>query len=570
MTTLLRKALLLSALVYARIATAQTGDALTAMQLEDWDKAISIYTAQTKANPADQAALLNLGNAYLAKGDKTNAQTAFDAAPNLKPESALALVALGRGSLLKDKTVEAEELFERAKKRGKKDVNVFRLIGESYLFYIPPGASKRPNLTRAEKELKGAYEMEPKDYQTLMSLGYCYKQMSNGGLAAQHYEFAAPQQPKSPLPMLMLAKVYKSAKLPEKFLINVNNAISLAPTFTPALREKALFLYFAKKWEDATQAYKDLVSKGDEVKIEDEMQLANCLFLTHDCKGCSELVDKILAKDGSKNYLRRLQAYCDFENNNFQHGLQTLREYFKVVPKDKVIPEDYRYMARLIIKTKGDTLEAISNYRKAIETDSTWKEYLEIGNLYYAKKDNCNAAKAYQSYLDSLPKPEPTDYFKLGLAQFYCKDDTSRFQHALKSFQKVSELKPDASIGWLWSGKAAAKLDPDVENHPELMPQFGKALPFFEKYIGIADKWTPEQVTKNKADIIKADEYRCYYYYNKADAPKVIEIADKILAIDPENKTGKELKEQALKGLTPATPGTPGTPAPPPSGGGKG
>jgi tetratricopeptide (TPR) repeat protein len=357
MTTILRKVLFLTVFIYARIASAQTGnDPLIAMQLEDWDKAISIFTAQTKANPTDQIAMLNLGNAYLAKGDKAKAQAAFDATPNLKPESPLALVALARGSLLQDKTVEADGVFERAIKRAKKDVNVLRLVGESFLFYIPPGASKRPNLTRAEKELKGAYEMESKDYLTLMSLGYCYKQMSNGGLAAQHYEFAAGLQPKNPLPKLMLAKVYKSAKLPEKFLVNVNDAINVAPTFTPALREKALFLYFAKKWEDATAAYKELVSKGDDVKIEDEMQLANCLFLTHDCKGCSELVDKILAKDGSKNYLRRLQAYCDYENTNFAHGLQTLRDYFKIVPKDKVIPEDYRYMARLIIKTKGDTL----------------------------------------------------------------------------------------------------------------------------------------------------------------------------------------------------------------------
>ena len=308
MTTLLRKSLLIVALVYAQIAAAQSNaDGLTAMQLEDWDKAISIYGAQTKANATDQNALLNLGNAYLAKGDKVEAQKTFDAAFKAKPEGALAFIATGRIMLLQDNATEADNQFKKAAKSGRKDVNALRQIGESYLFYTPPGA-KRPNLTRAEELLKAAYDMNTKDYTTLMSLGYCYKEMPNGGLAAQFYEYAEQQEQKNPLPKLMIAKVYKSAKLGDKFLSNVDRAIATAPTFSAALREKALYLYFARKWEAATQAYKDLVANGSEVLIEDEMQLANCLFITKDCKGCSELVEKILKKDGTKNYLRRLQA----------------------------------------------------------------------------------------------------------------------------------------------------------------------------------------------------------------------------------------------------------------------
>ncbi|MBU6341956.1 MAG: tetratricopeptide repeat protein [Bacteroidetes bacterium] len=563
MTTFLRKAILLASVLYTQLAFAQTAsEGLTAMQLEDWDKAISVYTALSKSNPADQQALLNLGNAFLAKGNKEEALKAFQGAYTAKPEGALAYIANGRVMLIQDNQTEADNQFKKAAKSGKKDVNALRLIGESYLFYIAPG-SKRANLTRAEELLKVANELNSKDYNTLMSLGYCYKEMPNGGLAAQNYEFAEQQEQSNPLPKLMLAKVYKAAKLSDKFLLNIDRAISVAPNNALVLREKALFLYFARKWEDATKAYKTLVANGDHVTIEDEMQLANCLFITKDCKGCSELVEKILKKDGTKNYLRRLQAYCDYENGSYQQGLNILNDYFKIVTPDKILASDYEYRGKLLVKTKGDTLAATNDFQKAISMDtSRWKDlYLEISNLMYAKKDYCGAASAYKFYLDSVPQPKATDYYNLGLRQYYCKDDSLRYVHALASFNKVTEMMPDKAIGWLWVAKANAKLDPDVEQHPELVGEFGKAHEAFEKYVSIASA----DKVKNKKDLIAAYEYLTYYHYNKNEVPEVTDLAGKLLEIDPNNQTATEL----LKAVQTGTPGTtPLTPTPNINGGG--
>jgi Tfp pilus assembly protein PilF len=556
MTTFLRKALLLATVLYTQLATAQTfTDGLTAMQLEDWDKAISIYTALTKANATDQNALLNLGNAYLAKGNKEEARKIFESTFAVKTEGALAFVANGRVLLLQDNQTEADNQFKKAAKNARKDVNALRQIGESYLFYVSAGA-KRPNLTRAEELLKVAYEMNTKDYNTLMSLAYCYKEMPNGGLAAQFYEYAEQQEQNNPLPKLMIAKVYKSAKLGDKFLLNIDRCIAIAPTYTLALREKALYLYFARKWEDATKAYKNLVANGAEVTIDDEMQLANCLFITKDCKGCSELVEKILKKDGTKNYLRRLQAYCDYENGNYQQGLNILNDYFKIVTADKILSSDYEYHGKLLVKTKGDTLTATNDFKKAISMDtSRWKDlYLEISNLTYAQKQYCDAAMAYKLYLDSVPEPKATDYYNLGLRQYYCKDDTMRYQHALESFNKVTTLMPDKAIGWLWVAKASAKLDPDVEKNPELAAtEFGKAHEPFEKYVAIASS----DKVKNKKDLISAYEYLTYYHYNRNEYPVMVELANKLLELDPTNQTGVELLkagQEALNGGTPATP----------------
>jgi tetratricopeptide (TPR) repeat protein len=97
MTNLLKNALFPVAILFAQIAFGQSHAAgIEAMQLEEWDKAISIYAGLVKANPADQSAFLSLGNAYLAKGDKENALANFKNASNTNSDAPLTYVANGR------------------------------------------------------------------------------------------------------------------------------------------------------------------------------------------------------------------------------------------------------------------------------------------------------------------------------------------------------------------------------------------------------------------------------------------------------------------------------------------
>ncbi|MEO6038592.1 MAG: tetratricopeptide repeat protein, partial [Saprospiraceae bacterium] len=547
---------------------AQThADGLAAMQTENWDKAISIYTTLTKANPTDQTAFLTLGNAYLAKGDKEKAKAAFQAGFDAKNDSPLAYVSLGRQQLLQNNVAGADEQFKRAAKNGKKDSNVLRQVGESFL-YAPPGV--KPNFVRAEEFLKMAYDLNSKDFTALMTLGYMYKEKPDGGLAAQQYELAESLDPKNPLPKFMLAKVYKAAKLNDRYVEYLDRTIATSPRYTPALRAKAEYFYYGRKWEKAAEATKALIANGDALTVDDEMQLANILFITKDYPGSISLVEKIIQKDGSKNYLRRLLGYSYYETGDYPKGIEIMNDYFGKVTPEKVLPSDYQYLGRLQVKTKGDTIAAIENLKKAIEMDSSlWTLYKEIGELYYGKKDNCNSAIAYQMYQDSVAKPDPADLYKLGLAQYYCKADSlGRYPKSEKTFLRITELVPTAGIGWLWAGKAATKLEVDVQAHPDSISRFGRAKPYWEKYVAIGslDK------EKNKKDLITAYEYLSYYYYLQGDAANTEANAAKLLELDPTNATGTELMKNAKSGtMTPITPGTPTPPIPPPtSGGGKG
>ena len=562
MTNLLKKTF---TLLVATILGASAGliaqthdDGLAAMQLKEWDKAIEVYTALTKADPTDQPAWLTLGSAYLAKGNKEKAQATFEKAFEAKAEGGYAMVATGRILLLQNKYADADEVFQRTKRKfGKKDIDLKRLIGESFLYNVP---DQKPNFTRAEEELKEAMDISSKDFRTLMTLAYCYKEMPNGGLAAQHYEYAVHQEPKNSLAMFMLAKVYRAAKIYDKFLDYVDRAIAMKPNYTEALRAKAEYLYFDRKWEKATEATKALVNSGPGVTIEDEMLLANLLYITKDCKGCSALVDKILKKDGSKNYLRRLQAYCNYDNGQYKEGLKILEDFFKQVTPDKVLPSDYEYLARLQINTGGDTAAAVANFLKVIELDSSkWPLHEEIAKMYYGAKDFCNAATAFQSYIDSLTDKQAlvNSYYSLGLSHYFCMEgDTLHYVKAEKAFEKLTEFLPEASVGWLWLAKSAKNRDPDVVANPELIDQFGAAKEAYEKYAAIAS----EDKEKNKRDLIDAYGYLSYYYFSRKEDEKAIENIDKLLEIDPENESGLGMKEAIKAEVAPA----------PVNGGGKG
>ncbi|MCS7035307.1 MAG: tetratricopeptide repeat protein [Saprospiraceae bacterium] len=551
MTYLLKKegGALFAAFFLSFAALAQTHqDGIVSMQLSRWDKAIQIYTQLTQKDPADQIAWLTLGSAYAAKGEMDKAKSAYESAVNIKPDGVYALIANARIQMLQGRKEEAEATLKKVDKLARKDVAARRMVGESFLY---PIGNTKPDFARAEEELKKAAEISAKDFATQMALGYSFLERGSGGQAAVHYEIASTLEPKNPLPVFMLAKVYYYAKLNDKYLANLDKAISLQPNYSDALRAKAEFLYFEKQWQKALEAAKSLVNNAAEVTIDDETLLANLLYINKDCPACSALVEKILKKDPSRNYLRRLQAYCDYDNGRYPEGLQILEEFFQMVKPDKILPSDYEYLGKLQIKMKRDTLEAIRNYEKAIEMDpSLWPMRADIAKLYYSKKDYCNAAEAYQAYLDSLESAQDrvNTAFQVGVCYYYCTADPEHYQKAEKAFSIITELAPDAPVGWIWRAKSASKLEPDLAANPQdstLIEKYGVAQPFFARYVEVAAS-EPE---KNKKDLITSYEYLVFYYFLKKQDELAKEHVAKLLALQPDNPTALEI-QKILQGET--------------------
>ena len=550
MTDLLKKSLVFIAILTAPQLFAQSyQDGMTAMQLAKWDDAIEAFTAVTKADPENQDAWLSLGSAYMAKGDKEAAQKASEGLLASNSGGARGFIANGRIAMLKGDAPVMDKQLERAKRAGRKDATVWRHLGESFLYV---GKDEKPQFEKAQEYLKKGYTTNPKDFDVLMTIGYAYKIQGRGGDAAQYYEIASMLQPNNPLPNYLLGRVYYIAKLYPKAVDYYDKAIAADPSYDRALRAKAEYLYFdAKEHKNAAETYKMLVNNGKNVTIEDEMGYANTLFLVRDYKACIEQVQKVINIDPTKTYLRRLLGYCYFENGEYQKGLDVMNDYFAKEDEDKVLPSDYLYLANLQLNVGMDTLEPIKNFKKMIEMDPTrWETWKQIGDLHYKRKEYCEANNAYRMRLDSLgDNAAATDHYFIGLTDYFCQDnpDSIRYTRAKDAFEKVAELAPESGTGWLWAGKAASKLDPDLQadTTQAAADAFGKAEIYFEKYIEITDA-EPE---KNKKNRITSLEYIVYYHYVKEEFEDCLKYIEKLLALEPEDPTGLELRRAIYESM---------------------
>ena len=102
-----------------------------------------------------------------------------------------------------------------------------------------------------------------------------------------------------------------------------------------------------------------------------------------------------------------------------------------------------------------------------------------------------------------------------------------------------------------------SKLEPDIANHPELLDEFGKAKPFFDRFVQIGEA----DPNKYKKDLITSYEYLSSYHFLRKEDDFAKLYLDKLLSIDPENQSAKDIKK-FMEGETPAPP--------PVKGGGKG
>ncbi|MBC7775664.1 MAG: caspase family protein [Phycisphaerae bacterium] len=191
-----------------------------------------------------------------------------------------------------------------------------------------------------------------------------------------------------------------------------------------------------------------------------------------------------------------------------------------------------------------DTVGSIADFKKSYELGCKDLDQSKLlGDIAYSSKDYCNAAYFREQYQKLLTTPSSSvELYSLGIAHYFCKDDPARYDKAERAFLQVTQLSPQAGVGWLWTAKAASKKDPtpdEISAKPELSSQYGQARSYYEKYVSIAED-NPE---KNKKDLINAYSYLAYCYFVKEDRPNFDNTIAKWQTLDPNNTTIKDMKE---------------------------
>lgn len=519
----------LAAVFIQNLAGQTARDASDAFQLGRLDRATLIYRDLTKADPSNIDHWLQLGNLQLANGATDKALESFTKAVAIDPDNALAYVGNARIALLKGSGEEAAKLTGKAIKSAKsKNANLIRQAAESYFF------GKTRNIKRAIEILDEANRANTKDIPTLLSLGWAWKEVPDGGKSVTYYGFANDLEKMNPIPLFRIGQVYWQSRNMAKYEEFMLKTLEVDPGFVPAARDLGDFYYRTYKVTKAKTMY-DKFIKGKDVTIEDRMQYANILFLAKEYELLVPYVEDVIKADGSRNYLRRILGYAAYETGDFDKGMGIMSDYFMKVKPENIIADDYEFYAKLLEKKGQDSL-ALLNYLKAPAKDpSKWRNYKSAGKLALNKlKKYQDGVTYFQINLDSLQAsekaggegPVPEDYYYLGVANQYIKN----YVQADTMYAKVCELSPSAITGWKARAKLGKYFEPDiVETDPTANEKFGVSKKYWDKVVEIGLKDT----VKNSKSLKEAYEYLYYYFFVKNDNTQAEVYVRKVLEIDP-------------------------------------
>ena len=144
---------------------------------------------------------------------------------------------------------------------------------------------------------------------------------------------------------------------------------------------------------------------------------------------------------------------------------------------DRLDPEGY-YMKGVGLLAKGDTSEAITNFRISANYDSTnFMTYMQLGAIYAALQDSI-AGKYFHKVLDIKPDDERALFY---LGMYY--QERADFDNALKMYSKLTEKYPDNQRAFYNMGYLYLVEFQDTDNAQimfmkaiELRPKFVEAV----------------------------------------------------------------------------------------------
>lgn len=513
------------------------------------------------SKPNEERAHYYLGIAELGLENKTGAAAAFQKGLQAVPNSPLLTAGMGRIDLLNGDAAAAKQKFDAANAATKgKNGDVARAIADANTEV--KGGDKQLALKVMETlvnneglKKKDQYTPTAADY---IELGDVYRYLGgeNGGKAINAYEKALELDAKNAEAVVKQGHVNYNAKLLEQTVAEYARATQLDPNYAPAFYELYQFYYTPRprqfslpKAKEYLQKYLALSDQADRVK--NEYYLSSIMFLDKDYDAAINKAKGLIpqANEGYKMKLERLIADAYLQKGDSLAAQKSFDDYVNKVGKDKLEPIDYKLGSEIYsrIKTTDSVTQAKNSqlsleYLEKYANSDTVKDldrYEGVAKAFQQAKLFAKAGEWYQRYADlkveQKEKPAAVDWYNIGLNYYLASAgatiDTSMLAKSQAAFTQLATNFPDLTTGHYWQGMAAAAKDVEAKS--------GVALPFFEKYLTLAEG----DPAKNKAGLIKAYTYLMVYYYNKDDKANMQKYMDKLAPLDPASEPLKQIKD---------------------------
>ena len=502
------------------IAMAAGTTAATAQNVQSAQRALELgryNEARAMLRPGSSPeAAFELGRLYLKREMPDSAAFYFNRASGSTP---FGQIAAGRALLAKGEIAPAEVQFDAAVKATKgKDAKLLTMIAQAY------GESNSKNAGKAQTYLTTAQNVLKKDDPALMVARGDIFLLSDqgGGEAMTSYDRAIAANPSYAQAYYKKGALNVRSRNYNAARESLNKAIELDPSYAPAYRELADMYYYAGQYDLALSTFQKYTGLAEKSPATDA-QYASFLYLTKKYSEALGEVDKVLQTDPKNVTMNRLRPYLLYETGDFAGAATAMDTYMKVVPADKIIPEDYAYQAKIMSKT-GKGPEAIALINKIIQKDpSKGCDFQnDLASIYANQKDYKGAVSVYKYKLTNC-KGDLTDQFRLATAL----TGDKQFTRADSVYNIILTAKPTYAPGYLARAQVNTRLDPEAKQ--------GLAKSHYDKYIELSKAEGADQA-KFREGLVEAYGYLGVYNFQKGDKATAVSNFEKVLALDPENK----------------------------------
>jgi len=473
-----------------------------------------------------------LGLAELGLGNAAAARDQF----NKITDNYMGMVGLARVLFFEGKKDEAMKMLQNVVDGARrKEWEKYKMAADAITY------TKGGQINKAIEWYKKALEIEP-EAATYLALGDAYlTQQTGGGEAMNNYEAALGKTNDKSLVYSRMGALWYQARNYEKALENYDLAKNADPSNPIPYRDLANAYYRIGKYTLAKENIEKYLSLTDK-SIDDQVTYANLLFLSKDYANAVSKMQELISGGHEQPYMHRILGYSNYELKNYPVAYNEMQTFFKKMPADDIIPEDYIYMGKILTalaisdtsKTKVYSDSANFYLEQGISLDTAQdkaKLYRNIAEGFRDAKNYEQAGIWYGKIVQGTTDFTAEDYFYWGVYTYYSK----LYPEAAKIFNDMAQQYPEEPSPVYWQGRAAAAQDVEAKN--------GGAVPFYEKWLGMEK----EGVTKSTADLMQAYQYLAIYYYNQSNKAEAIKYSEKILELEPGNETAKQIKDVMTK-----------------------
>ncbi len=484
---------------------------------ERFQSAKNILTPLAASNPI---ANYYLGLSELGDDNISQAKTIFQKYPDDPANQA----GLARILIMEKKTPEAMSILQNVAAKAKKKNYMPHVYAADAITYTY-GAD--PN--KAIEWYKQALEVE-RTGDVLISLGDAYRNIQGGGgQAMTNYEYAERIPGFESMANYKMGNLWYAARNYDSALVKYANASKFDPKNPLPYNDLANAYNKINKYTKAKENIEQYLPLSDNT-IDDQIRYANVLYLSKNYTEAINKMKELINKGVEKPYMYRVIAYSQYETKDYANALVNIEKFFQKQTPEKIIPLDYNYYGRILLKDSTKKALASEKFQKAIDIDtSTDKapEMRKIAEAFYDAEDYALSAKWYKQLATSnYASKEDRDYWWAGYMSYYSNDYAS----AMDMFTKYNQVNPTEPLGVLWMARTIERdKDKDFKN--------GAAKEMYNKWLGMVK----EDDAAKKKDFTKAYTYLAMVAYNNNNKDEVKKYAEKLFQFNPEDDTAKQL-----------------------------